>query len=115
MFNSFNTVAAFSFFEEAAATGIRFFRYMDGFLHQKVVLVDDRVSVIGTANFDNRSFRLNFEIMAVVDDHSFAQEVEQMLITDMEQSVEMQPGDFDKKSFWFKLGTRLARLTSPIQ
>ncbi len=36
---------------------------MDGFLHQKVVLIDDRGSAIGTASFDNRSFRLNFEIM----------------------------------------------------
>ena len=108
-------LAAYSYFEEAAETGIRFFRYMDGFLHQKVVLVDDRVSAVGTANFDNRSFRRNFEIMAVVNDPVFAAEVEQMLIDDMEQSVEMQPGDLEKKGFWFRLGTRLARLTAPLQ
>ena len=108
-------LAAYSYFEEAQETGIRFFRYMDGFLHQKVVLIDNEISAVGTANFDNRSFRLNFEIMAVVADPAFATEVEQMLLTDMAKSVEMQPGDLDKKSFWFKLGTRLARLTSPIQ
>ena len=108
-------LAAYSYFEEAAETGIRFFRYMDGFLHQKVVLIDDEASAIGTANFDNRSFRLNFEIMCVVADPAFNTEVEQMLLADIEKSVEMQPGDLDKKSFWFKLGTRLARLTSPIQ
>ncbi len=34
-------LAAYSYFEEASETGIRFFRYMDGFLHQKVVLIDD--------------------------------------------------------------------------
>jgi cardiolipin synthase len=73
-------LAAFSYFEEAQQTGIRFFRYMDGFLHQKVALIDDRLSA-----------------------------------TDMENSVEMQPGDLDDKSFWFKFGTRLARLTAPIQ
>jgi cardiolipin synthase len=88
---------------------------MKGFLHQKVVLVDDEVSAIGTANFDNRSFRLNFEIMAVVADHAFNKEVEQMLLADMEDSVEMQPGDLDDKSYWFKLGVRLARLTAPVQ
>jgi len=38
-----------------------------------------------------------------------------MLLADIEQSVEMQPGDLEKKSFWFKLGTRLARLTAPVQ
>jgi len=88
---------------------------MKGFLHQKVVLVDDEISAIGTANFDNRSFRLNFEIMAVVADHAFNKEVEQMLLADMEDSVEMQPGDLDDKSYWFKLGVRLARLTAPVQ
>jgi len=108
-------LAAYSFFEEAAETGIRFFRYMDGFLHQKVLLIDNDISAIGTANFDNRSFRLNFEIMAVVADRAFNAEVEQMLLADMEKSVEMQPGDLDKKSYWFKLGTRLARLTAPVQ
>ena len=73
------------------------------------------MGAIGTANFDNRSFRLNFEIMCVVADPTFNTEVEQMLLADIEKSVGMQPGDLDKKSFWFKLGTRLARLTSPIQ
>ena len=108
-------LAAYTYFEEAQQTGIRFFRYTDGFLHQKVVLIDDDISAVGTANFDNRSFRLNFEIMAVVADPAFAVEVEQMLLADMENSVEMQPDDLEKKSFWFKLGTRLARLTAPIQ
>jgi len=108
-------LAAYSYFEEAQETGIRFFRYMDGFLHQKVVLIDDRLSAIGTANFDNRSFRLNFEIMVAVNDPAFAAEVEQMLIDDMEKSVEMQPADLKEKSFWFRLGTRLARLTAPLQ
>jgi cardiolipin synthase len=108
-------LSAFSYFEDAAETGIRFFRYTDGFLHQKVVLIDNDVAGVGTANFDNRSFRLNFEIMAVVADPTFAAEVEQMLLDDFAKSVEMQPGDYEKKSFWFKLGVRLARLTAPVQ
>ena len=108
-------LAAYSYFEEVAGTGIKFFRYTDGFLHQKVVLIDDRLAAVGTANFDNRSFRLNFEIMAVVADPTFAAEIEQMLLDDFEKSVEMQPGDYENKSFWFKLGVRLARLTAPVQ
>jgi cardiolipin synthase len=108
-------LSAFSYFEEAAGIGIRFFRYTDGFLHQKVVLIDNDIAAVGTANFDNRSFRLNFEIMAVVADTTFAAEVEQMLLDDFETSTEMQPGDYENKSFWFKLGVRLARLTAPVQ
>ncbi|MFA9472410.1 MAG: cardiolipin synthase, partial [Deltaproteobacteria bacterium] len=60
-------------------------------------------------------FRLNFEIMAVVANQAFAAEVEQMLLDDFEKSVEMHPGDYENRSFWFKLSVRLARLTAPIQ
>ena len=56
--------------------------------------------------------KINFEIMAVVADPTFAAEVEQMLLDDFAKSVEMQPGDYEKRSFWFKLGVRLARLTA---
>ena len=48
-------------------------------------------------------------------DPAFNAEVEQMLLADMERSVEMKPGDLEKKSFRFKLGTRLAWLTAPVQ
>jgi len=108
-------LAAFSYFDEASKTGVRVFRYTDGFPHQKVMLVDDSVATVGTANFDNRSFRLNFEVTAIVSDAGFAGEVEQMLENDFAHSREMTKADIDDRSFWFKLGTRLARLTSPIQ
>ena len=108
-------LAAFSYVEEVKTTGIKFFRYTDGFLHQKVMLVDDDAAAVGTANFDNRSFRLNFEIMAVVADPTFAAEVEQMFIDDFEKSREVQLEDYESRSFWFKLAVRLARLTAPVQ
>jgi cardiolipin synthase A/B len=108
-------LAAFTYFDEASQTGVRFFRYTDGFLHQKVMLVDHNIASVGTANFDNRSFRLNFEITGIVADEAFASQVEQMLETDLAHSREMTQEDVDGHSFGFKLGTRFARLTSPIQ
>ncbi len=108
-------LAAFSYFDEASLTGAEIHRYTDGFLHAKMMLVDDAISTIGTANFDNRSFRLNFEITAVVHNEEFASKVEKMFITDFSNSRKMTKADIDEKSFWFKLGVRLARLTSPIQ
>jgi len=78
-------------------------------------LIDDRVATVGTANFDNRSFRLNFEITVVVADESFVTEVEQMLEEDFAHANEMKISDINERSFWFKLSTRLARLTSPVQ
>jgi cardiolipin synthase len=63
----------------------------------------------------DREEKINFEIMAVVADPTFAAEVEQTLLDDFEKSVEMQPGDYENRPFWFKLGVRLARLTAPVQ
>ncbi len=107
-------LAAFSYFEDASSTGVKFYRYTKGFLHQKVMLVDDIAAAIGTANFDNRSFRLNFEITAVINDANFVVAVEQMLEQDFADSRLMTREDIDNKSFLFKLGVRLARLTSPV-
>lgn len=108
-------LAAFSYFEDASLTGIRFFRYTNGFLHQKVMLIDDHTATVGTANFDNRSFRLNFEITCVISDNQFSSEIEAMFHNDFNHAYEMTQNDMKNKSFWFKLSTRLARLTSPIQ
>src|SRR5690606_37734483 len=67
---------------EAVRAGVRVFRYGPGFMHQKVVLVDDEITAIASANLDNRSFRLNFELMLLTVDGDFAREVESMLNDD---------------------------------
>jgi cardiolipin synthase len=108
-------LAAFSYFDDVKAAGVKFYRYTDGFLHQKAMLIDDASASVGTANFDNRSFRLNFEITATIADSAFISEVEQMFEDDFARSRQMEPGELDRKSFWFKLGVKLARLTAPIQ
>jgi len=100
--------------DEAGSTGVKFYRYTEGFLHEKAMLVDHQVAAVGTANFDNRSFRLNFEITAFIADEIFAAEVEHMFLDDFAASREMQTGDFADRSFWFKLGVRLTRLTAPV-
>jgi cardiolipin synthase len=107
-------LAAFSYFDEARATGVKLYRYTDGFLHQKTMLIDQNVAAVGTANFDNRSFRLNFEITAFVSDEDFASETEQMFLDDFVNSREVQQGDYSDRSFWFKLAVRLSRLTAPV-
>jgi len=107
-------LAAFSYFDEAGRTGVQFFKYTDGFLHQKVMLIDDDVATIGTANFDNRSFRLNFEITAAVADAAFAAQVERMFEQDFARSRRVEPGEFARRSFGFRLAVRAARLTAPL-
>ncbi|MGB8332197.1 MAG: cardiolipin synthase [Polyangiales bacterium] len=108
-------LAAYSYFDEAGQTGVKFYRYQDGFLHEKVMLIDEDVATVGTANFDNRSFRLNFEITAAISDRTFASKVERMFEDDFRRSRRMEQGEYDRKPWWFRLGVRLARLTAPIQ
>jgi len=108
-------LAAFTYFDDALRAGVKFYKYTGGFLHQKVMLVDDLASAIGTANFDNRSFRLNFEVTAVVSDDAFQAEVERMFESDFAQSRVVGADEYGAKPFWFKLAARLARLTAPVQ
>ena len=94
---------------------MRIFRYQRGFLHQKVMLVDDRLACVGTANLDNRSFRLNFEISALSDDPVFVKEIEVMLTEDFEGTPQTKVEDFTARPFWFRAACRLARLMAPVQ
>lgn len=107
-------LAAFTYFQRASSTGVKFFRYTDGFLHQKVMLIDESHATVGTANLDNRSFRLNFEITALIADNAFATEIKQMLEVDFQNSYEVKIDEIQKQSFFFKLATHLARLTAPV-
>jgi cardiolipin synthase len=108
-------LAAYSYFDEAGQTGVQFYRYTKGFLHEKAMLIDDGVATIGTANFDNRSFRLNFEITVAISDPAFIAQVEKMFVDDFSDARMMEEGEYDRKPWWFRFGVRLARLTSPIQ
>ncbi|MGY2224172.1 cardiolipin synthase [Pseudomonas gingeri] len=99
---------------EAVRAGVRVFRYGPGFLHQKVVLVDNEISAIGSANLDNRSFRLNFELMLLTVDEAFASEVENMLLKDFDLAREVTREDSRETHRLQQLGMRVARLISPI-
>jgi cardiolipin synthase len=99
---------------DAILAGVRIFRYRPGFLHQKVVLVDDIAAAIGSANLDNRSFRLNFEIMVLTVDRRFAGEVESMLLDDFALADEIGPDDYRRSPAWRRMAMHVARLFSPI-
>jgi len=107
-------LAAFHFIDQLRDLGIRFYAFEPGFLHEKVMLIDDEVSTVGTANFDNRSFRLNFEVTALIQNRQFAAEMEQMFEADFAAASVIDPAELDKKPFWWWFGVRLSRLMSPV-
>ncbi len=118
-------ICAFSYYEELQKTGIQIYRYQPGFMHQKVILCDHDVAGVGTTNLDNRSFFLNFEVMAFIVNDSltvssiatqsdFINSVEQMLTDDLAASRLVDLSKYEQKPFWFKLATRISRLFAPI-
>jgi cardiolipin synthase len=111
--NRLAQLAGSAYLEELLPAGVRLFRYQDGFLHQKVLLIDDDLATIGTANLDNRSMRLNFELTMVFADADFATEVEQMLAADFERSQEIDWRSV-RRPWWWRAATRGARLLAPV-
>jgi cardiolipin synthase len=107
-------LATLWFASELDGVGIRFYRYGSGFLHQKVFLVDSDVASVGSTNFDNRSFRLQFELNVLVVDGLFAREVENMLLKDFERSEPYEPSVLRNAPFPKRLAVSLARLTAPL-
>ena len=103
-----------SYLEELEQAGIEMWRHLPGFMHQKVVLMDD-TSVIGTANFDNRSFRLNFEVTIAIESPEFTKKAETMLTADFAQARLSKARELTDRSFWFRFATRVCRLMSPVQ
>jgi len=83
-------------------------------MHQKVILVDDRYAAVGTANMDNRSMRLNFEITAITTARHFIRSVESMLEHDLDNSRLMIESDYKDRSILFRLCCRAVRLLAPL-
>ena len=107
-------LCSFSYYAEMQAVGIKLYRYKNGFMHQKIMLIDQEMAAVGTVNLDNRSFFLNFEVMGFVADHRFVDSVEQMLEDDLAASVAVDLSEYGRKPLWFKLAVRISRLLAPL-
>lgn len=108
-------LSAFAFLGPMIEAGVRVQRYLPGFLHEKVFLVDDIIAGVGTVNIDNRSFRLNFEITAIVHGRDFAASVAQMFERDFAESRAMQLDEVRHMPVWLRISSRLAYLLAPVQ
>ncbi len=106
-------LAAFAYFDEVRETGVKVFRFRDGFMHQKVILIDDDIASVGSINLDNRSCRLNFEITLIGAGHGFAADVAAMLEADFAECTLMESG-FAELPLRLRMGASFARLLAPV-
>jgi cardiolipin synthase len=113
--NALVQYSAWSYVEDLEEVGIKMFRYQKGFMHHKILVVDDEYCTVGTANFDNRSFRLNFEVTMAFADENFTRQVSDMLEKDFAEARPMLSEEYNDASFWFRFAVRTARLSAPVQ
>jgi cardiolipin synthase len=106
--------AARSHYRELVAAGVRVFEYLPAMLHGKWMVVDGQWGIVGSANVDMRSFRLNFELGAVVYDPEFAAELQRRFVKDLESSREITWSMVQSRSRLGRLGDNVARLLSPL-
>ncbi|HYM85895.1 MAG TPA: phospholipase D-like domain-containing protein, partial [Pseudoxanthomonas sp.] len=107
------TYAARSYFDELLAAGVKVHEYGPRMLHTKALLCDDGLAVIGSANFDHRSFRLNFEVSVLFRDRGIAATLAQLIEGELASSEPVQ--DLRNRSLWRnRLPEALARLMSPL-
>ena len=107
------TYAARSYFDDLLAAGVRVYEYGPRMLHSKSLLVDDQLAIIGSANFDHRSFRLNFEVSLLFHDARVAGELERTIELDLAHSPRVR--DDRARPLWrVRLPEALARLVSPL-
>jgi cardiolipin synthase len=97
---------------ELLDAGVRVFSYDEGFLHAKTVTIDDAVTSIGTANWDLRSFKWNFETNAVIYDQPFAEAYRKIFESDMGRSTEMTRASYAQRSRMTRFKESSCRLFS---
>lgn len=99
---------------EMIAAGAEVYIYDNGFLHAKTIVIDGEICSIGTANFDVRSFKLNFEVNAFIYDHEIAKQQRDIFYKDIENSYLLTQEILDNQSRWLKFKQVFSRLFSPI-
>ncbi|MDA3130237.1 cardiolipin synthase [Aliibacillus thermotolerans] len=99
---------------ELLKTGARVFIYEAGFIHAKMMVVDGKVCSVGTANIDNRSFKLNFEVNAFIYDKPTSENLVSIFNQDLIQSQELTLERYNERSLWIKFKESISHLLSPI-
>ena len=106
--------ATFSYIGDLLEAGAKCYTYDNGFLHAKGMVVDGVVSCYGTANMDIRSFRLNFEVNAVVYSEKTAERLEALFLEDLKVCTRVTQYLYGRRSYLVRFKEQFSRLLSPL-
>ncbi len=107
------TMAARSYYDDLIAAGVKIYEYGPRMLHSKALLVDAASVIIGSANFDHRSFRLNFEVSMLFQDRTVGESLEKLIEGEFASAPRVRD-DRQRSLFRSRLPEALARLLSPL-
>jgi len=106
--------ASRTYFQELLDVGVQFYEYMPGFMHAKAVIADSKIASVGSANFDIRTFDLNFEANVVLYSNEDVKVLESEFKSMLKDCKKISPDNFKNRSNWMKIKESLSRLLSPI-
>ncbi|WP_211229715.1 cardiolipin synthase [Olivibacter sitiensis] len=110
----FVDLAARSYYAELLAAGVEIYMYNKGFVHAKTIVVDECVVSVGTANMDQRSFELNFEVNALVYDIDTAKRLKSIFYDDIKDATLLNSKEWVQRKFYKQIPEKIARLLSPL-
>ncbi len=106
--------AAISYLGELIKAGVKCYKYEKGFVHSKLVMIDGKITSVGTANVDVRSFKLNFEVNAFIYDREITEEFVRQFFVDLDDCTEMLWEWYNSRSNITKIKESISRLLSPL-
>lgn len=106
--------ATTSYAGELIQHGAKVYKYNNGFLHAKVMMIDDTITMIGSANMDERSFSLNFEASEIIYSEEISKKIHKQFYKDVKYSTLISKSIYEKRSLIQRIKEPIARLFSPI-
>ena len=103
-----------SYLQLLLEAGVDVYHYTKGFVHAKTMVVDGVFSSVGTANMDYRSFKINFEVNALIYDKKISNELKTFFQDDIKDCEKLDLESWQNRSKRTKLIEALARLAAPL-
>ncbi|PRX57223.1 cardiolipin synthase [Flagellimonas meridianipacifica] len=103
-----------AYFESYLKAGIKLYLYPKGFMHSKVVIIDDNLVSVGTANLDDRSLHQNYEVNALVYDKRICQQMKEQFLVDCEKSIRLNYEEYKQRGWPTRILEGTAKLMSPL-
>ena len=107
-------LASRSYFKKLLRAGVKIYFYEPGFLHSKLMIIDDSLTLIGSANFDVRSFEQNLEVMAFIYNQETAKQARKIFVDDQKNATAIVLREWVKRSVWIRFKESFVRLFTPL-